>query len=444
MGEDSTVALAGARWWVGPEMDAARLRTLVEAASAALAAGALDQKASRRKQSFLLALEGPTPDYLLKVNHYRSLAPWRRLRRSKAREELARASELAVRGISTSIPVAAGELRRRGLLDRCFGLVRWLPDATDLLRVWTEARDDAASRRAWTHELGTLVRRMHESGVHQEDLAPNNFLWRASRAPHLLAIDFERTRVGRRVSERERVFALAKLERHFAGSPASGRMRFLLAYANGDRGEARRWWREIASFAPRLMRRDVAHWQRTATRSGRRFEEIEFESAGVLWRGFSRRGAPIDALRAQLAVGHSGGPARVGATAVLCPIGASTDRDAARAWGLAQSFYQRRLMTEPLALLRSSGATVLALADPDDLVMLSDVSAGDLFAALVVTIDRLLGVGVDVGRLRRSALAFSRRHRRVLLLDPTLCVPERSAAESGRSAARAWAARLLA
>jgi hypothetical protein len=240
------------------------------------------------------------------------------------------------------------------------------------------------------------------------------------------------------------VFALAKLERHFAGAPASGRMRFLLAYANGDRGEAHRWWREIAAIAPRLMRRDVAHWQRTATRSGRRFEEIEFESAGVVWRGFSRRGAPIDEFRARLAVGHSGRPARVGATAVLCPIDASTDRDAARAWGLAQSFYQRRLMTEPLALLRSPGATVLALADPDDLVMLSAVSAGEVFAALVVAIDRLLGVGMDVGRLRRDALAFSRRHRRVLLLDPTLCAPERRTAESGRSAARAWAARLLA
>jgi hypothetical protein len=444
MGEDTKVTLAGVRWWVGPAMDADRLRALVEAASTALAAGAPDQKASRRKQSFLLTLEGPTPDYLLKVNHYRSLAPWRRFLRSKARDELDRASELAARGISTSVPVAAGELRRNGLLDRCFGLVRWMPDATDLLRVWTEARDDDVSRRAWTRELGALVRRMHESGVHQEDLAPNNFLWRASHAPHLLAIDFERTRVGRRVSARERVFALAKLERHFAGAPASGRMRFLLAYANEDRAEARRLWREIAAFAPRLMRRDVAHWQRTATRSGRRFEEIEFESAGVVWRGFSRRGAPIDELRAQLAIGRTGGPARIGAAAVLGPIGASTDRDAARAWGLAQSFYQRRLMTEPLALLRSPGATVLALADPDDLVMLSDVSDGEVHAALVVTIGRLLGVGMDVGRLRRSALAFSRRHRRVVLLDPTLCAPDRTAAKSGRATARAWATRLLA
>lgn len=444
MGEDTAVALAGARWWVGPEMDATRLRALIAAAREALAAGAVDRKASRRKQTFLLALEGPDPDYLLKVNHYRSLAPWRRLRRSKAREELARASELAARGIPAAIPLAAGELRRNGLLDRCFGLVRWLPDASDLLRVWTEARDAASSRRAWTRELGTLVRRMHESGVHQEDLAPNNFLWRASRDPHLLAIDFERTSVGRRVSPRERVFALAKLERHFAGSPTSGRMRFLLAYANGDRREARRQWREIAAFAPRLMRRDVAHWQRTATRSGRRFEELEFEAAGVVWRGFSRRGAPVEALRTQLAAGPVIASTRISDEALLGPIGASTDRDAARAWGLAQSFYQRRLMPEPLALLRSPAATVLALADPDELGMLSDLSDDEVRAALVVTIDRLLGVGMDVSRLRRSALAFSRRHRRVLLLDPTPCLPGRTARGSGRATARAWAARLLA
>ncbi|MCX5739505.1 MAG: hypothetical protein NTZ61_13610 [Proteobacteria bacterium] len=235
MGETTPLALAGVRWWVGPEMDAERLRTLVEAASAALAEGALDRKGSRRKQSFLLALEGKAPDYLLKVNHYGSLAPWRRLPRSKARAELARATALAARGIATQIPVAAGELRSKFLLERCYGLVRWLPDATDLLRVWTEGRDGATSRRAWTRELGALVRRMHDAGVHQQDLAPNNFLWSENREPPLLAIDFERPRGGGRVAARARVCALANLDRHFAGAPASARMRLLLAYANGSR-----------------------------------------------------------------------------------------------------------------------------------------------------------------------------------------------------------------
>jgi tRNA A-37 threonylcarbamoyl transferase component Bud32 len=443
MSETTPLALAGVRWWMGPGMDAERLRALVEAASAAMAAGALDRKGSRRKESFLLALEGRTPDYLLKVNHYGSLAPWRRLRRSKARAELARATALAARGIATPIPVAAGELRSKGLLERCYGLVRWLPDATDLLRVWTEARDGAASRRAWTRELGALVRRMHDAGVHQEDLAPNNFLWSENREPPLLAIDFERTRVGGRVAARARVFALAKLDRHFAGAPASARMRFLLAYANGSREEARRWWRDVAAFAPRLLRRDLAHWQRTAARPGRRFDVIELNAAGVAWRGFSRRGAPVERLRAQLATGVSSAPMRIAETALLCPIEVKTRREAVIAWGLAQTLHQRRLMAEPLALLHSSGVALLALADPEDLVALADMPAPERRAALAVAIDRLLGLGFDVARLRATGLAFSRRQRSVLLLDPTLCRLRRTATGSGRAAARAWVTTLL-
>ena len=443
MGEATPLALARVRWWVGPEMDAEHLRALVEATSAELAAGAQDRKGSRRKESFLLALEGGAPDYLLKVNHYGSLAPWRRMQRSKARAELDRATALAARGIATQIPVAAGELRTKGLLVSCFGLVRWLPETTDLLRVWTEGRDVATSRRAWTRELGGLVRRMHDAGVHQEDLAPNNFLWSAIREPHLRAIDFERTRVGRRVHTRERVFALAKLDRHFAGAPVSARMRFLLAYANGSREEARRRWQDVAAFAPRLLRRDLAHWQRTATRSGRRFDVIEVEAAGVAWRGFSRRGAPVEELRARLATGLSNAPMQSATTCLLCPIEAATRREAAIAWGIAQTLYQRRLMAEPLVLLHASRSAVLALADPEDLVPLTEVPTLEGRASLTLAIDRLLGLGIDVARFRSTAFAFSRRQRKALLLDPTLCSFRRTAAGGGRATARAWATRLL-
>ncbi len=443
MGESTPLALADVRWWVGPAMDVERLRTLVIAASAALEAGARNRKGSRRKESFLLALEGEAPDYLLKVTHYGTLAPWRRLRRGKARAELARAMVLAARGIATPIPVAAGEVRSHGLLERCYGLVRWLPDAKDLLCVWTEESDDATSRRAWTRELGALVRRMHDAGVHQQDLAPNNFLWNEHREPPLLAIDFERTRVGRRVGTRERVFALAKLDRHFAGAPASARMRLLLAYAKGSREDARRWWRDVAAFAPRLLRRDLAHWRRTATRPGRRFDVIEIQAAGVEWRGFARRGAPIEKLRARLAAGASSSPMQIAQTALLYPIEAANERAAEVAWGLAQTLYQRRLMAEPLALFHASGSAVLALADPEDLVPLSDAVDSQRRAALVVAIDRLLGLGIDVARLRRTALAFSRRRHSVLLLDPTLCGFHRTATGGGRAMARAWATQLL-
>ena len=44
--------------------------------------------------------------------------------------------------------------------------------------------------------LGRLVRRMHESGIDQRDLAPNNFLWRRAGEPSLLAIAERLSREG--------------------------------------------------------------------------------------------------------------------------------------------------------------------------------------------------------------------------------------------------------
>ena len=406
--------------------------------------GRAGRKGSRRKESFLLALEGAAPDFLLKVNQYESLPPWRRLRRSKARAELARATMLAARGIPTPIPIVVGELRHAGLLVCCYGLVRWMPDAMDLLRVGTEARDDAASRRAWTRELGVLVRRMHEAGVHQEDLAPNNFLWRPAQEPRLFAIDFERTRVGRRVPTRERVFALAKLERHFAGAPASARMRWLMAYADGNREHARRWWQDVAAFAPQLARRDLSHWRRTATRPGRRFDTLELEAAGVVWRGFARRGAPLETLTALLAGELPNASLPPEQPVLVRRLEALRGREAAVAWGLAQMLYQRRLMPEPLVLLRSPGAAVLMLRCTGDLVSMSEAPAAERHAALVVAIDRLRALGVDATRLRIDAFAFAKQQRRVLLLDPTGCELGRVAAGAGRATAREWATRLLA
>jgi hypothetical protein len=443
MGESTPLALGGVRWWAGPEIDTAQLRKLIAAADAALAAGARDQKRSRRKESFLLALEGAAPDYLLKVTHYESLKPWRRLGRSKARAELQRATALAARGIPTPIPVAAGELRRAGLLDRCYELVRWLPDATDLLRLWTEERGNAASRRAWTVELGALVRRMHDTGVDQEDLAPNNFLWRDGEAPRLMAIDFERTRLRARVASRERVFALAKLDRHFSGACGSARMRFLLAYAHGRRDEARRWWRAIKACVPQLAQRDAAHWARTGIEAGRRFDGLELDVAGVAWRGFQRCGAPVEALRAILQTGFVETSVQAAESCCVRRIEIADDRAMAIAWGIAQALYQRRLMPEPLAILRSRDAAVLATAHSGDLVALADAPATERRAALVVAIDRLLVFGMDAARLRPDVFRYSTRRRKALLLDPSACVPGRRSEPTGLAIARDVAARLL-
>jgi hypothetical protein len=187
----------------------------------------------------------------------------------------------------------------------------------------------------------------------------------------------------------------------------------------------------------------MRHWQSTATRPGRRFEVLEIEAADVVWRGFARRGAPLESLGVLLARDLPHPSAQSAATLLVRHLAALRSREAAAAWGLAQMLYQRRLMPEPLALLRSPDAAALVFRRSSDLVSIADAPAAERYAALVVAIDRLRALGVDVARSSVDAFAFAKQQRRVLLLDTTRCGLGQATAGGGLATAREWATRLL-
>jgi len=384
MAAPSARELADARWWPGPGLGAEGLAALLARAGVALAAGAIDLKSSRRKALYPLALGAGAVDHLLKVNDYRGVAWLRRLRRSKSRRELARARAAAARGVPTPVPAAAGELRRAGVLQRCYLLVPRVPGAVDLLVMHRERLGDARERRAWTRELGALTLRMHCAGVYQADLAPNNFLWRPAPSPRLWAVDFERVRLSRPLSRTARRLLLAKLDRHFADASAAGRMRFLVAYTAGDRSAARSWWRALEAYAPHLARRDLAHWRRTALRASRRFAPVE--QAG--FSGWARREAPLGDLSRALEAERE-------SAVWVHALGAAGVRSAGRAWSLAQVLWQRALSPLPLALLRRGGEAWLLFARAPGGQRLAGADPGAARRALALALDRLLALGAD-------------------------------------------------
>lgn len=377
-----------------------------------------------------MALEGPQPDHLVKVNDYAELPWWRRVGASKARRDLERAGAIAALGIATPCPVAVGEQRSGPLLTRCYELVPWLADAIDLRRAREEGAGTPAERRARSAALGALVRRMHDAGVDQRDLAPNNFLWRAAADPSLFAIDFERTRVGAPVAPRARIAALAKLDRHCVHAPASERMRFLRAYCEGDRAAARGLWRAVEAASAELMRRDAARWRRTATRRGRRFEPVDLPIGSTRWRGWARRGTSLEALRTAF---ETGGPALH-----LRPIEPASRAGTERAWGLALALHQRAAMPEPIAALHGGGCAWLLLERGA-----TRLDGASDRAPLVVLFDRLLGWGAITETLGDEAIAREDAHC-VLLDAGALRLDAPHVASGRRAAARRRVDRLLA
>lgn len=330
--EASPPTLAGVRWRLRAGEDPGLHAERIAGIERALAAGeARNTKSGRRKELYPIAGPGGGVAFLLKRNRYGAGDALRRVGRgSKSRHELRLAQALADRGLPAVVPLAAGE-RRRGLrLAECWLLVPYLTGARDLLALAREPGLAPAQRRSLARELGALSRAAHDAGLLQDDFAPNNFLHVPGATPALHLIDFERARLSPRpASDAWRGWMLAKLERALPGASASQRFRFLLAYTQGDRDAARRWWQAVERASVRLARRDAARWRRIASADGRRFRVVSLPGM----RGFARRELDDAALLAVLERGGRG----------LLRWPDPGARALARLWGDAQALAARGL-----------------------------------------------------------------------------------------------------
>jgi hypothetical protein len=436
--------LAGIRWWPGRAAEPTVLRSLLEAALAAVASGARNQKTGRRKALYLLALgPGPEPSHLLKVNEYpRGAGLRRRLLGSKARRELRLAEEIAARGIPTPLPLAAGE-RREGLrVASCFLLVPFLRGAEDLRRV----AGRPAERRLLGPAFGRFARRVHAAGVEQDDFQPNNFLRGPGGAEDLWLIDCERVRLRAALPASECARELAKLERELPAASLAERARFLRAYAGGGRGAWHALWREIEAEMRRLAGRDAARLRRAAGRAGRRFARIE--SAG--WRGVRAATADASALAADLPAlsdpGAAGAePSLAGARAHYALRFAGSAREAEAAFATAVLLARRGLGPPPAAQLQRGTRALLVFAGalPTRLAELPPEARRARRAALSLLLERLAQLG-RLGAVRADlfGLAPPGAPLPVQLLAAPLFDPG-AASPGARAARRALAASLL-
>jgi hypothetical protein len=436
--DEATRWLARAHWRRRGDVEPGRLETWLAAARATLAGGAEPCKRERHKAMFELTVGGGAPDFLLKIERHAHASRARRLAAAPAVTQLGIAETLAARGIATPVPVAAGSCRRYGFLEASLLLVPIVPGAIDLAAFWRDDSSPGRERRAATRALGVLARTLHEAGVDQDDFAPNNFLWRPSTPPHVLAIDFERVRLRRKLPRPAWTRQLAKLDRHAIGIHASDRLRLLRAYAGGDPQAARAWWHAVAIEHGALARRDFRHLLRTGTRASRRFVPVTEPG----WRGWLRRDASLASVLA--AATGPATPAPPGCRARA--LGDLDARAAARAWAAALTLAQRGCLPQPLALLRREGRAVLVWEPVAGSRALADVDREVARGALVGLLGRLLAFGFEPHALGAADIELVPGRRggwRALALDPRGLRAGRSPCEAPVRA-RAWAAALLA
>lgn len=400
MRSEDVIRTGGIRWWLPPGAPPAPASAAILAALEARARGSSPNlKPGKRKQLYALRLApgSGVPDHLLKANTYRMARGFLRLfRPSKSRRELLTAIRLASRGLPAPIPLAAGEERRFGRLVACYLLIPVLPDVTDLRRLWFEAPLPPARRRALTTAFGAFSRRVHAGGFFQDDYAPNNILVKSGTSPSFLLIDFERARLVPRVRRARKRWMLAKLSRHMDDATAAECLRFLLAYAGGDRREARGWWRDVADFAPRLARRDHRRARRNCTADGRNFTRVRRPD----WTGFARRDTDLVPILAESPATERPPPAgrRRIAAAPRCwrvAYGAISAREGREIWARANTLWASgKLVPRPLAMLWRAGAATLFLAREEGARRLPDaLNAAEARRATRVLFARLGALG---------------------------------------------------
>ncbi len=258
------------RWWVyaapTPKLDA----LLADPEAVLAGPGILARALTGRKRFYRVDAGAAEPVLYVKVFALEPGAKRIRyfLRRSKARREGAIAARLSRLGFEVAAPVAVGERRRMGVLERSYSVIREI-DARDLVRLLADGGLRGAERRALLERFGALARRLHDAGVDQDDFAPNNFLARTDGT--FVLIDFERCRVRRGSLGDARWTQLAKLHRRDLGVSRSDRLRFLRAYLGerSGRAERRAAWLRIWPEFRRIRRHDARHAEASAFREGR-------------------------------------------------------------------------------------------------------------------------------------------------------------------------------
>ncbi len=413
------VSAGGVRWRLRTGEDPEAVRPLLAAALAAVERGdARNVKTGRRKELYPLALRRPAPpDHLLKRNRYPLAVALRRVGRpSRSAHELALAEALAARGLPVPVPLAAGEMRSRGLLESCCLLLPVLDGATDVLDLVLRDALVPRARRTLAAALGRLARSAHDAGLFQDDFTPNNFLVRPEAPDAPLLIDFERARLRARVGRADRRWMLAKLQRGLPFAAATDRLRFLLAYTGGDRAEAHAWWRELETFTATLAERDYDRLARLATRDGRRYRRVRRTQEG--FSGFARRElaeaelAAFSALPAPSPSGAGDAPTAEGAHAgALGPRAVrfytGMDRGAARGlWVAANFLASRSLAPRPLALLARGREARLLLGAPSPAA--PGPPAREAAAGLLRLRARLAAQGVPVRAVDPARVVWTR------------------------------------
>lgn len=251
-------------------------------------------KESKSKKLLLCPLDPANPDklYLIKIYYYPGLLQVTKyiFRKSKGQKEFALAENISKKGIPTILPQKVKDKRKFGLLKKSIIITEQLSNCLDLEELFLKRQvKERRLKNEIIEEYGKLARRIHDQGIYQDDFDPNNILYqkRQDNTFQLYFVDFERTKMLKKIPFKTRVHSLAKLNRMGRKLKSTDQLRFLKAYLGPQttKKELQEWVQKIRQQERNIFLRDKRRAEKRCTSLNSRIGSIKYNN----YQGYYRK-----------------------------------------------------------------------------------------------------------------------------------------------------------
>ncbi|MBI2470481.1 MAG: hypothetical protein HYV59_04470 [Planctomycetes bacterium] len=178
----------------------------------------------------------------------------------------------AMKGVPVEVPVAYGE-RKHFFHRKSYLIIKKIKHACTL-REYFKGGVSHGERRGVLRKFGKLAKIVHDAGVKQDDFSLDNFLVYNDEIGErkIILIDFERVLLqAKSLSEKQRVWYLAKLnraKRHFTNTE---RLRFLISYADGNFDYCKKLAIQIEAVTAYIQKKDAKKFYKQCVHKNRKF-----------------------------------------------------------------------------------------------------------------------------------------------------------------------------
>jgi hypothetical protein len=191
---------------------------------------------------------------------------------SRAFHEFNTTYAAAIKGVPVEVPIAYGEMK--GVFAKeSYLIIRKIKQCCTM-REYFKSNTSCEERMNVLREFGKLAKNIHDSGVQQDDFSLDNFLVHSNEngERRVILIDFERVSIQRKsLSEKHRIWYLAKLNRAKRLFTNTERFRFLISYTGGDSSYCKKLANQIEALTVSIQRKDAQKFHKQCTHENRKF-----------------------------------------------------------------------------------------------------------------------------------------------------------------------------